>query len=121
MEIITQRQQIQELIGWFNRNYDAQATISTFDGNLWVNRKKEEILAEINALDLNVASVLSVARLIGVGSSWYACNECDSKDERVLIRVGDEPDYDVFTAWLCRGCLHKAVELFEAEIQRESQ
>lgn len=47
--------------------------------------------------------------------SWTrnACTECD-KDSQTLIRLGDEPDYDSSTVWICLTCLKVAVKLARA-------
>ena len=41
------------------------------------------------------------------------CNECGGRNLPAVVRVGDEPDYDSQTAWLCLECLRKAVTLAE--------
>lgn len=50
--------------------------------------------------------------------SWTACtcNEC-RRDVDAVVRVGDEPDYESSTAWLCSDCITKAaVMITTAEV-----
>lgn len=52
-------------------------------------------------------------------SSWTdcRCSECQKYSE-VVVQVGQEPDYESATAWLCLNCLAKAaeiVDLYEAD------
>ncbi len=40
------------------------------------------------------------------------CSACESRDGRDVLQIGDEPDYGVQTAWLCKECWAKAGEMF---------
>ncbi len=47
--------------------------------------------------------------------SWTkldTCGEC-SKEVAALVQVGEDPDYDSNTAYLCKSCTRRAVVLFE--------
>ncbi len=49
-------------------------------------------------------------------TSWTEagrCSECKATSP-VLVRMGDEPDYESATAWLCPKCLSKALALVNA-------
>ena len=52
--------------------------------------------------------------LIG-NKSWTrtTCGEC-GVENRDVAQIGDEPDYESLTAYVCLDCLHKAVLMFEA-------
>jgi len=56
-----------------------------------------------------------VNRIIG-NDSWtsQSCNECNSHDCDLVVQLGDEPDYESSTAWVCAECLAKALRLTEA-------
>ena len=41
-----------------------------------------------------------------------SCSECDS-ESAAIVQVGEEPDYESSTAWLCRDCVVKALALFD--------
>ena len=48
-------------------------------------------------------------------SSWtdlWRCDECDSQ-AAVIVRLGEEPDYESSTAYVCLPCLRKAVGMAE--------
>jgi hypothetical protein len=52
----------------------------------------------------------AVDAIIGNGS-WTSvpeCNECKA-DVAAVVRIGDEPDYESNTAWVCEDCLKKAL------------
>lgn len=47
-------------------------------------------------------------------TSWTntpRCSEC-SATRVPVVQVGQEPEYDTDTAWLCKECLSRAVELY---------
>lgn len=52
-----------------------------------------------------------IANIIG-NSSWTEneCTEC-RKDFPIVIQIGDDPDYDSDTVWLCTECLQKALRM----------
>lgn len=65
-----------------------------------------------------------VDRIIGNGS-WTEvpkCNECNRYGLPAVVELGDEPDYESQTAWVCLDCLRNAVVLAEtvdvAEVKR---
>jgi hypothetical protein len=46
-------------------------------------------------------------------SSWTdvgSCNECNLESD-TLIELGEEPDYESSTAYICPACLKKALQL----------
>jgi hypothetical protein len=54
----------------------------------------------------------AVDAIIGNGS-WTRvpqCNECKTNGAAV-VQIGDEPDYESHTAWVCEDCLKKALAL----------
>lgn len=54
---------------------------------------------------------VQIADVIG-NDSWthVRCDECEQPQERV-IRLGQRPDYDVSTIYICDECLNRAIEL----------
>jgi hypothetical protein len=49
-------------------------------------------------------------------SSWtdvHHCNECGSGHPRIVVRLGEEPDYDSSTAHVCIDCIRKALAAAE--------
>lgn len=56
-----------------------------------------------------------VDRIVG-NRSWTevpTCSECRRDNLPAVVQLGDEPDYDSSTAWVCLDCLRKAVALAE--------
>ena len=54
-----------------------------------------------------------VDSIIG-NTSWTRtpkCNECNTYDHAIIIELGDEPDYDSNTVWICLGCITKLNQL----------
>lgn len=54
-----------------------------------------------------------IDRIIG-NSSWTdvpTCSECSAPDLPLVVQLGQEPDYESSTAWICRECLLKAVAI----------
>jgi hypothetical protein len=58
-----------------------------------------------------------VCDIIG-NNSWTSnkCTEC-GKDVAITIQVGEEPDYESATAWLCSECLQEAINLIEEGVK----
>jgi len=54
-----------------------------------------------------------VDKAIG-NKSWTRteCGECGAENVPVVV-LGEEPDYESSTAWVCLGCLRKAVAMLE--------
>lgn len=57
-----------------------------------------------------------VDRIIG-NHSWTRrnCNECGSYERQPVVEVGQEPDYESSTAWLCFECLTRAFAIIPVE------
>ena len=55
-----------------------------------------------------------VAAIIG-NDSWTRVEDCDDcgMDESAVVMVGQEPDYDSATAYLCKLCVEKLVQLMK--------
>lgn len=72
---------------------------------------KERIYEQLTALgDAPIPDAVDAA--IG-NNTWTeppSCSECREFRD-VIIRVGDEPDYESETAWLCETCLRAAIDL----------
>ena len=57
-----------------------------------------------------------VDKIIG-NTSWTdipKCSECGESDKDFIIMVGEEPDYESNTAWLCKDCIEKVWRLTTA-------
>lgn len=62
-----------------------------------------------------------IAAIIG-NSSWTEnkCSEC-GKDSETLIQLGEKPDYESVTAWICLTCLKTAVRLARVTGKQRAQ
>lgn len=72
---------------------------------------KLAILGRLDSLDVETATAKDIFKIIGNGS-WteQECDEC-KRPKRVLVQLGDEPDYESTTLRLCRPCCKKALAL----------
>ena len=59
----------------------------------------------------DTASVADVTAIIG-NDSWTSlkCDEC-GKYVDAVVQVGEEPDYESYSAKLCKPCVYKALTL----------
>jgi len=73
---------------------------------------KKEVLAQLKILDTEKATIEDVAQIIG-NDSWtrLICDECGEAVQAVVM-VGQEPDYDSATVYLCKSCALKVQGLF---------
>jgi len=75
-----------------------------------------EILKKLRNLDKEKATAEEVALIIG-NDSWASekaipkCSEC-GENVSEIVQVGEEPDYESNTSWICKKCLVRALELF---------
>lgn len=61
-----------------------------------------------------------VDAVYGCKRTTIQCNECKSENSLVVARLGDEPDYESSTAWICLDCLRKAVAACEQVLWDEA-
>ena len=75
---------------------------------------KSEIGRKLEQMDSETATAADFAKVIG-NSSWCkpkTCDECMNASWDVVM-IGQEPDYDSHTAWVCANCLRAALALLE--------
>lgn len=78
------------------------------------NESKEVIYRELSELP-EQATEDDIAAIIGnAGWTRNKCDEC-GQDVDVTVMVGQEPDYESRTAFICLDCLKRAVTLIELE------
>lgn len=105
MRVLDEREQVKEAITNWIANYGLEGTYGA-------DRRGRLVGRELLALDKDTATAADVAEIIG-NSSWATprqCGEC-----RVLtwgiVEIGEKPDYDSGTAYLCFNCLQSAIDL----------
>ena len=113
MRIVELREEIRSVRERWRRNYSTYSRGHRFPmaaGGLTVG----DIAAALSRLDLETCSVADVDAAIG-RSGWaeLKCDECNTPQERV-VRLGDEPDYDVRWQDLCGACLSRALDLLKS-------
>lgn len=104
MQIITERDQIKSAIASFIKKWG--------NGTYPVDKRGIQVGYELSKLNINTCTSEEVDTLIG-NNSWTSniCNECGNRVKDV-VRVGEEPDYESKTSYLCKDCLTKAYNLF---------
>lgn len=110
MKLITERARIREVLTKHKQSYKRDYRF--FDG-----RQAGEVQDALSLLDLETCPAEAVSEIIG-NQSWvtpHHCNECGADDGRPTMQLGEEPDYESSTAWVCIKCLRAAVSLMEAE------
>ena len=105
MKLITERDKIKETSSRWEAVYK----------NAGYGKDKIDIMNSLNALDTEIATSKQIADIIG-NDTWttMSCSEC-GKQSIPVIEVGDEPDYESNTVWLCFGCIDKLYELRKGE------
>jgi hypothetical protein len=80
-------------------------------GNGRYGEDKLETLKRLDAMNVETATRQDVFKIIG-NYSWteQQCDECN-RTKRVIVQLGDEPDYESTTLRLCMPCCKKALEL----------
>lgn len=104
MHLITERSVIREVADRWDKQYPPGTA----------NNDRVEISKHLRVLNLETATASDLERIIGNGS-WTrtpVCSECGAKEVPV-VQVGQEPDYESLTAYLCRVCIEKALKLFD--------
>lgn len=102
MKIITRHSRAAEAIEKWERTYGSKGA--------W-GQDKTAILNALKALPEPVDPD-EVDRIIG-NTTWtrtHSCSSCAARPE-VVIEVGEDPDYESATAWLCLACVGKAAQL----------
>ena len=110
MKIFDEREQVKRAIRQWIEQY---GPVSTYGAD---NRGRS-VGAELMALDQDTATSAQVNEIIG--SAWvseYECGECGKKSWRI-VEIGQEPDYESATAYLCADCLRSALQLLGVAIE----
>lgn len=121
MKLITQRDQIRTVAERWKAQYHERkfdpATNQVADH--WSSTYKHDstlsIYQKLAALNGETATPADIEAIIG-NDTWgklsYRCTECNAKPEDAIIQVGEEPDIDSATVYLCRDCAAKVADAF---------
>lgn len=77
---------------------------------MYASSDKSDILTKLQALE-DTPDPDQIDVIIG-NKSWtrVTCHECDTEISPV-IELGQEPNYDSYTACICLSCLTKAIKI----------
>jgi hypothetical protein len=106
MRLMTEREQLRWVAASWARQYPRGGRSTAPD--------KAAIQKLLDALDVERATADDVASIIG-NTSWVQpkeCNEC-GVESWLTVELGEEPDYESRTAFVCVGCLRAALVLAE--------
>ncbi len=112
MKRITFRDQVRDLPSRMKRCWQRK------DGS-WVQIRQpepdtEKIYNAVCALDPETVTHAQLIETMGFDGSWAAelhrCHECH-REVPLVVELGEEPDYESYTAQVCPDCLRAALEL----------
>jgi hypothetical protein len=114
MKLITERSLIRTVVIRWEKVYGKHSVHMH-------SKKFQEIGKKLSTLDLETATVDDVAAIIG-NNTWCENTKCNDCGEEVstAIEVGEEPDYESATAYLCFSCLEKAYNLMKQELHDQN-
>ena len=113
MNVITIRDVIRGVAGRWKKQY------FTRQGGEWretISGNSRVTYQRLCALDTETCTAGDVAEVIG-NTSWtnLICDECKSERLEWVLCVGEAPDYESNTAYLCARCLQQASILLPVE------
>ena len=108
MKLITKAEGLREVPERWNKQY----------GPRYKGTDKDEIYKKLCSI---IGSGRYTERQINeaIGNdSWtrLTCNEC-RENVHAYVHLGEEPDYESTTFFICLGCLKKAVALFGVRVE----
>jgi hypothetical protein len=107
MKLITQRDIIRDIANRWRSQYPAS-----------------KMYKKLLALNLETVTAKEIDAIVG-NDSWTRtprCSECGKQDGDDILQVGQEPDCESETAWLCMRCFRVAVDIVGLErIKMEQQ
>lgn len=109
MIVITKRQRASQALGLYEKQYKPEFIF--YDGSV-----ASEKIKDLKALGVS-PSPDDVDRVIG-NTSWTECrcSECQETVNSVVL-VGEEPDYESSTVYLCLKCAVAAAEILKAGVE----
>ena len=110
MKIITKRDQIKGIIKSFRDAYG-----ESLDKPSWVHGKtRGDLLQELKTLNLDHATDKEIYNILDRDWVSLRCNECGLWGGKV-IQLGEEPDYESNTVWVCIDCIKKALKILTSQ------
>ena len=120
MQIITQRDIIREAPERWRAQYcssgqwDRERVLMFFGAVTGQNRSREVVFNALQKLDLATCSAGEVDAIVG-NTSWtdLKCDECGNRRCKLVIQLGEPPDYDSRTVHVCPDCLRQAADVLD--------
>lgn len=109
MHVLNERFRVKKAIERWISQYGLERTY-------YLDKRGRHVGAELAALDPETATSDQVSEIIG-NSSWSGALSCDECGQETwdLVQLGQPPDYESSTAYICRGCLMAALRLLGDE------
>ena len=75
---------------------------------------QHDISSRLDLLDPETASAGDVSEIVG-NTSWADRKRCDECGQQSwdIVEIGEEPDYESRTCYVCADCLRAALRLLE--------
>lgn len=107
MHLLNERNQVRKIADIWLAQYGLYGSYSA-------DNRKRNVGQELLALDKETATAEVVAEIIGnaLCVCQQECGECGTKSWNI-VEIGEPPDYESATAYLCVDCLRAAVKLVE--------
>lgn len=104
MKLLNERNQVREVAAKWRSQYGS--------GSYGADKRVRAVGAELAALDVETASAAEVAEIVGnnVWVRMQTCGEC-SVETWNIVEIGEVPNYESATAYVCRDCLLAALKL----------
>lgn len=108
MKVITKQDRIRDAIASFRKMWG--------NGSYGADQRGVAVGSELGPLNSDKATAEDVNTLIG-NASWtrLECDEC-KKDSEAVIEIGDKPNYESNTAYICVDCIRDAFELHNIQL-----
>lgn len=105
MRVLDERTQVKEAIQRWIERYGVDRTYA-------MDKRGRSVGKELMNLDQETATADDVAEIIG-NNSWAHEEECGECGKRSwgIVEIGDKPDHESNTAYVCGGCLRSALLL----------
>jgi hypothetical protein len=106
MKVITER----ELIKTVPQRWKSRYSSGKY------GQDKIVIMEQLDNLNIDTVSSEEISKIIG-NNSWtlLKCNECN-KSVKTVIQLGDEPDYESHTVFICLECIKNLNKLIKTII-----
>lgn len=106
MKLLNERNQVRSVAKRWRSQYGG--------GTYGADKRNRMVGDELLLLDKETATANDVSE-ITANNSWVSKNNCHECGNETwdIVQVGEEPDYESYTAGICRNCLVKAINMID--------